>query len=184
MLLPDHKTRIARWSMLLLFLMLFQGVGWFLVRQALEWQAKAAASTAMQHVDTPLRKVTLDVRHFQKIRFDKHEICLDGNLYDVRSSTITGDSIALELYHDRREQALLALLGGSFTRFDAAGTPAPVTRWVAQWVSAVYLLPAPPAAIFGLSAPKKMGCFGWVFPVATPHPATPFQPPECRITQG
>jgi hypothetical protein len=163
----------------LLTLVLLQGMGWFLAWQGVQWQAKIAAHKALFRENTAFVAVTLTQNHFQKIKADKREVRLNGNLYDIRSSSIAGDSIHLVLYHDKREQALYDLLGVHFSQLDnaATGKPNPVSFLVAQWLGAAFL---PPDAIVLpiIVLRQKKAAFHWGHPHTEGIHLLPFIPPR------
>ena len=122
-------------------LLLFQAGGWFLASGILQIQAKTVAHFTMQRRETPLETVTLANSFLSKIRVGKKEIRLEGRLYDIKNQTVKGDSVTLQLYHDKHEEAVLDAVGkllspgGSKTAHSL-----PLQNWLAKWLSSAFLL--------------------------------------------
>lgn len=167
------------YSYALLALILFQGAGWMLAWQAVQFHAKISADIAVSLPETPSLHLTLSTRLFQRVRIDRKEIRLDGNLYDIRSAVFTGDSVHLELYHDKREQALFALLKPhvSFLSDYSPIQAPPIAAWAAQWLVTPFIVPTAP--VVSIFPEETCACrFYWIgyFPDALP--ADFFQPPR------
>ncbi len=154
-------------------------MGWFLAWQGVQWQAKIAAHKALFRDNTALVPVTLTQSHFNKIKAGKREVRLNGNLYDIKSRQLKGDSIHLVLYHDKREQALYDLLGIHFSQLENApnGKANPVSFLLAQWLGAAFLVPEGIALPMNNLALKK-AVFHWRFPDAAGMHSPPFLPPK------
>lgn len=136
--LPARKNiAVATFALLILL----QAGGWFAATGILQWQAKSAAQRVMHRRETPLHTVTLSLDRLARIRVDKKEIRLDGRLYDIKSQRITGDSATLEIYHDRKEEALLDAIGQLLRPGAAENEKLPLQGWLARWLGAVFLLP-------------------------------------------
>lgn len=163
----------------LLALILFQGAGWMLTWQAIHFHAKISADIAVSLPETPSLRLTLSTGLFQRVRIDRKEIRLDGNLYDIKSAVFTGDSVQLELYHDKREQALFALLRPhvSFLADYSPNQTPPIVLWAAQWLVTPFIVPTAPVVSFSPEA-VCASRFYWIgyFPDALP--ADFFQPPR------
>jgi hypothetical protein len=164
---------------ILVSLIIFQGIGWHLAWQSMEWKATLAAKHALFSTSTPLLRVTLKQAFFEQSRIGKREIRLSGNLYDIKTCAVVGDSVRLLLYHDQHEQALFALLGTHFSYLDhsTGTTPQPLALWAAQWLGQAFLLPQKtplPEVSFCISVPV----FFWCFPHSTGQHSPPFPPPK------
>jgi hypothetical protein len=161
-------------------MILFQGIGWVLTWQAVHIQAKFAAKTQLFQASTPVHEIVLQRDFFQKSKVDKHEIRLEGNLYDIRSFEWKGDSVRLVLYHDWHEQMLFAILDSHISNLDSAATgdaPQPLTVWVAQWLGSAFLLPAE-ASLPICSTLTEKSDFTWRFPRTSACCDAPFTPPR------
>ncbi|MCE7921581.1 MAG: hypothetical protein DYG98_00835 [Haliscomenobacteraceae bacterium CHB4] len=162
-----------------ILLLAFQAAGWFLVGGVLQFQAKQVAHIAMDLPETPLKIVTLHWDVIQKIRVGKKEIRLNGNLYDIKKQTVSGDSATLTLYHDRHEQAVMDALSGVFSAAPVTGS-LPLHQWLAQWLGAAFLLP--PAASGIPAIPGEF--FSPIFHCSlrsTQHAPGCFSPPPERL---
>jgi len=156
-------------------LLLFQAGGWFLASGILQMQAKMAAHATLHRRETPIETVTLAANFLSKIRVGKKEIRLEGRLYDIKSQAINGDSVTLQLYHDRHEEAVLDAVGKLLS--PGAGSNAahslPLQNWLAKWLGSAFLLPtmtlelpqnlceifSPPFHFLPLLAQNAPGCF-------------------------
>ena len=99
--------------------------------------AHQAARVAMQRRHSPLQTVLLHKSTLEACRVGKHEILIEGRLYDICGSVSEGDSLRLRLYHDRHEEALLLTLGHILS---PAGD-GHVLQWLAQWLGQPFLQP-------------------------------------------
>lgn len=145
----------------------------------MQWHAKFTAQAALFQAKTPVREVVLHKDLFQQSTFGKHEIRLDGNLYDIQRSEWMGDSVTLVLYHDKHEQALYAALGVHFSRLDYSNStePKPLAVWTAQWLSAAFLLPD--AVLMPVaSEQQQVSLFDWHFPCVSGIRPVLFSPPR------
>jgi hypothetical protein len=160
-------------------LIVFQGIGWFMAWQMMHWQARFEAQRVLLKENTPLETVVITQEQFEKAKLDKREIRLNGNLYDIRSKTVSGDSVRLELYHDRHEESLLAMLGIHFSKLDTASgnDSMPLALWVAQWLGSAFILPtaSPLPACTGSLALRD---YPFQFPHTREIADCPFAPPR------
>ncbi len=160
-------------------LLFFQAAGWVLAYRVLQLEAKTEAKTALRHPETPLYTVTIPVSLLPRIRVDKKEVRLDGQLFDIKDQRISGDSVTLTLYHDRPEEKILQALGGRLAPGAGAGSAAvpPLQYWLSQWLGAAYLLPLAPEirlpAIISFQA-----LFHCLLPVTQTGPGRFSPPPE------
>ncbi|MEO0007728.1 MAG: hypothetical protein RJA20_1924 [Bacteroidota bacterium] len=163
----------------LLALILFQGAGWMLAWQAMQVHAKIMAERAVARPVNPSLRLTLSIGLFQRVRVDRKEIRLDGNMYDIRSAVFTRDSVHLELYHDKREQALFALLEPhiSFLADYSSTQASPVAVWAAQWLVIPFVVPDQPIPVFLLEQ-DRTDCFHWFRYCPEAPSAGHFQPPR------
>lgn len=162
----------------LVLLVALQAVGWFAASGILQWQAKSAAQRAMHRSATVLHTVTLSLEHLARIRVDKKEIRLEGRLYDIKSQHITGDSAVLQIYHDRKEEALLAAIGQLLRPGSPDNGALPLQGWLARWLGAVFLPPATMPVLPELSASCMTHTFGCAQPATQYVPGAFAPPPE------
>ena len=111
---PSIRHGIGLASVFLLVLVVAQGLGWMLAWQCMQWQAKTAAEALQLQQKTPVRSVILSQDFYRQAKVGAREIRLNGDLYDIHSRELKGDSIRLELHHDKAEQALLSILNTHF----------------------------------------------------------------------
>ncbi|MEN9414292.1 MAG: hypothetical protein RLZ62_596 [Bacteroidota bacterium] len=177
MLLRFSRSGIIPYT--LLALILFQGAGWMLAWQAMQVNAKIRAEKAVTRLENSSLHLTLSIGLFQRVRVDRKEIRLDGNMYDIRSALFTRDSVHLELYHDKREQALFALLEPhiSFLADYSAAQASPVAVWAAQWLVTSFVVPDRPVPFFLLEQ-DRTDCFHWFRYCPEAPSAGLFQPPR------
>jgi len=176
MLLRFSRSGIIPYT--LLALILFQGAGWMLAWQAMQVHAKISAEVAVARPENPSLHLTLSIGLFQRVRVDRKEIRLDGNMYDIRSALFTRDSVHLELYHDKREQALFALLEPHISFLaDYSSTQSPVAAWAAQWLVTPFVVPEQPMLVF-FPERDKTDCFHWFWYYPDVPSSSLFQPPR------
>lgn len=171
--------RPAFFPYILLALILFQGAGWMLSWQAMRFHAKIGANIAVSSPETPSLHLTLSVSLFKRVRIDRKEIRLDGNMYDIRSARYDSDSVHLELYHDKREQALFALLKphiSFLTDYSPAQTP-PLAAWAAQWLVTPFVVPPVPVVRVFFEK-EHIARFYWLGSFPQAPSADVFQPPR------
>lgn len=172
----SHRHWNTCTAFVLAILLLFQSVGWFLTWGILQLEAKTSAHIAINRRETPLQTLTLPNNVLSKIHVGKKEIRHEGRLYDIKSKKVLGDSVALILYHDRHEEAVLDALGSLIAPGDSHPS-LPLQNWLAQWLGAAFLLPqmALPAI------PSKCflrHCFTSCLPAAQSAPGCFSPPPE------
>ncbi|MEO6759009.1 MAG: hypothetical protein ABIO24_06105 [Saprospiraceae bacterium] len=123
-------------------LLAFQAVGWYLSWGILMLEAK---KTAWQEGSPGLEQqveITLAATDLARLWVGEREIRLDGALCDVFQQVQCGDSVQLEIYHDRPEEALFDTLFALLnTQKDAGRT---YYGWLCQLLDAAYLLPQIP----------------------------------------
>lgn len=159
-------------------LVMLQAGGWFAASGILQWQAKSAAQQMMHRPASPLQTITLSLEHLARIRIDKKEIRLDGRLYDIKHQQITGDSATLQIYHDRKEEALLYVIGQLLGPGRGGSDTLPLQGWLARWLGTVFLLPPALPEIISVAAAIFSPVFACA-PLATQHvPHTSTPPPD------
>ena len=137
---PSHcKLRLV---CILAFLLAFQAAGWYSFWGVLVMDAKISARQAYVSPQATLQHLTFAAADLNRLWVDKKEIRLDGRLYDVVRQRAHGDSIYLEVYHDRQEEALFHILHNLVSGQQSAKTP--LRSWLLHWAGGVYLLPRLP----------------------------------------
>lgn len=147
--------------------------------QMMHWQARFEAQRVLEKNTAPLETVVITQSFFEKNKLDKREIRLNGNLYDIRSKTVAGDSVRLELYHDKHEESLLAMLGVHFSKFDkASGNESkPLALWVAQWLGSAFIVPVS-APLPACETSLALRDYPFQFPCTLELTDRPFAPPR------
>jgi hypothetical protein len=173
-----HIAQVA--SVALVSMMAFQGIGWFLAWQTMQFQAKYAAHKEMFRQGSPIRQLTISQTQYHASKAGKREIRLDGNLYDIRTRVFTNDSVRLELYHDWHEQALFSLLGAHFS--NSSATP-PLHFLIAKWLASPFVLPEPLSLPTLAWRPEKQ-CFHWKKTAIERPVGAPFVPPRRGTAQA
>jgi hypothetical protein len=135
----------------------------------------------MQRRETPLQTLTLSASLLSKIRVGKKEIRHEGRLYDIKNQVVRGDSVMLELYHDRHEEAILdaigALLAPSGSNPGAAHA-LPLQHWLAKCLGAAFLPPPAAPGIGACTAGFFSPFFHRLLPPAQNEPNGFYPPPE------
>ncbi len=138
-MLPAPSHRKLRWVFILGLLLAFQAAGWYLFWSVLVMDAKTSARQTYVSPQTNLQHLTIAASDLSRRWVDKKEIRLDGRLYDVVGQRSQGDSVYLEVYHDRQEEALFHILHHLVSGQQATTTP--LRSWLLHWLGGVYLLP-------------------------------------------
>jgi len=87
-----------------------------------------------------LQKIHLTLEEFEKSRVDKHELKIEGRMYDIGRVQIHGDSIIVYALHDESEDSLLTFI--SFIINEPIHEKE--MKLIAQFLSLVYLPSAMP----------------------------------------
>lgn len=170
---------------LLVGLLAFQAAGWLVAWHTTHWEARFSAQQALLGKNTPLRHLTLPIAALSALRVGKKEIIYEGRLYDIRSAHSVGDSVRLELYHDRHEEHLYALLGRVIASDGEDPAPAPFQIWLAKWLGTVFLVPEGPPVVRAtprVQVPLRLFEYMLQMPQTVPGVLTP--PPDRRVLRG
>lgn len=136
---------------ILFSLLLFQSSGWFLAWTLAQQEARRSAATALSLEGTELELAHYNLSDWNQQIRGKRECWLNNRLYDIRSTTIHGDTVTLQLYHDTREETLLATLGDLLCSSLAACDTRIPSRSAAphtillKWMDDPFILPLLPA---------------------------------------
>lgn len=60
----------------------------------------------MRH-DSRFQAMHLSVQDFHRFKVDDHELCIDGELYDIKSQVVCNDSLKLVVIRDKDEENIL-----------------------------------------------------------------------------
>lgn len=185
--MPSHCSHLhRRYAAAFLFgLLAFQAAGWLVAWHTARWEARFSAQQALFGKNTPLRNLTLPTTALSALRVGKQEIIYEGRLYDIRSAQSVGDSVRLELYHDRHEEHLYALLGRVISSDGGDPAPAPFQIWLAKWLGTVFLAPEEPPVVRAtpqMQVPLRLFAYRLPMPQTVPGVLTP--PPDRRVLRG
>lgn len=174
-MLPTPRHQRSRWVLALGTLLTFQAVGWYIVWCGLMVEAKILAEKTFSAARAPLQHLAIAQADLAQLWVGKREIRLAGQMYDVLGQVPQGDSVRLELYHDRPEEALFQTLTSLLSSEHSTATP--LRTWLLQWMGGVYLLPLPPVL------PQRMDtqgvvCFHYRLIDAQHRPSQLIPPPK------
>jgi hypothetical protein len=175
----DHRKPV--FVAALAALLVFQSLGWVGIWSALRLGARAQAYRVMQAgpANGDL-KLTLCADSLLKLKVAPGEIRLAGRLYDIRSAEQRGDSVALHLYHDRLEERLYALLSDLLC--PSGDAPSFANHWLAQCISAAYLVPEPTGPRLRIPESCNPAVFVYIEPVGPPEHTRLWRPPACAFS--
>ncbi len=138
---PCMLKRIMLSAYLLAFLLLLQGVGWFIAWKIAEADAKLVAFHTMNSKGSQMFVFRLSLFDFEKQRIDEREIRINGGLYDIKSCTALKDSVELLVYHDKHEEQLLRYLS-KWMGQTPGSQPEPYAQLLGKWLQSVFVVPA------------------------------------------
>jgi hypothetical protein len=131
-------------SYTLLLLVFFQGAGWTAWWTQAKMQARVQAEKAATQPEESLLNVVVARRVLEENRFGQEEMWWQGHLYDIRQQKLQGDSVALVLYHDQREEHLFSVLESLLEPLHHTHFSTAFFQLWGTWLSSVYLVPALP----------------------------------------
>ncbi len=174
-MLPTPRHQRSCWVFALGTLLVFQAVGWYIVWCGAMVEAKSSAEKTFSAAQAPLQHLTISAADLAKLWVGKQEIRLAGQMYDVLGQVPQGDSVCLELYHDRPEEALLQTLSSLLST--ERSTALPLRTWLLQWIGGVYLLPESPVLPQLFDIPTVV-CFHYRLMDAQYQPSQLIPPPK------
>jgi hypothetical protein len=92
---------------LLLAILLLQAGGMLLVYKIRQFFVQHEMMLLVKNSETSFEKLVLTSEEYQKSRLNSHEISFRGNMYDVKSVNISGDSVELLVINDAKEKNLV-----------------------------------------------------------------------------
>lgn len=107
-------------AFLLLVPVLFQAGGVLLLCVIMQIQIRQNLSHTIQDRKDHVQRISIPVELYFNCLQDRNEIKLEGKLYDIQKVTFTEGKAVLELYHDLREQQVLASLDGFLNGSESA----------------------------------------------------------------
>lgn len=91
----------------LLLILLLQAGGMLLIYKIQQFSAQYKMSLAMNNNEASFEKLVINIDEYYKCRLNSREISYNGDLYDVKSLKLCGDSTELLVLKDEKETALL-----------------------------------------------------------------------------
>ena len=95
---------------LLLAVLLLQSGGLVVLYRIRQMSIKYTMMQELKQEEKNLEKLVLTLSDFEKCRINGHEIRYHGNMYDIKSSHITGENITLTVINDKKEAKILKKL--------------------------------------------------------------------------
>jgi hypothetical protein len=92
---------------LLLAILLLQTGGMLLVYKIQQFYVQYEMSLIVKDSNTSFEKLILSADEYQKSRVNSREILFKGNMYDVKSVKITGNTAELLVINDKKEKKLV-----------------------------------------------------------------------------
>jgi hypothetical protein len=92
---------------LLLVVMLLQAGGMLLMYRIQQFKIQYEMKLVINDSETSFERLILSVSEYRKSQLNSREISYQGNMYDVKSVTITGDVAELLVINDIKEKFLL-----------------------------------------------------------------------------
>lgn len=84
---------------------------WYLQIQQVNVKHEMAA--VIHDPGTFCTSMSLSLSEFQKGRISDHEMYVNGRMYDIRSCSISGDQVQLQVVNDTKEESIIENIKGS-----------------------------------------------------------------------
>ena len=98
------RKRICIW---LLPLIILQSGGLLLLSQLQIFSVHSKMHALLDDSESGFVKMILSIENYRKSRVDSKEILVQGEMYDVKSVTYSGDHVELMVIHDKHEGNIL-----------------------------------------------------------------------------
>jgi hypothetical protein len=113
----DNDPEILRRTIfiLLLIILVMQAGGLLLVYRINQQVIKQRMARIIEKEEIEAESLTLSLEDFRHCRLNRKEILWNGNMYDIKSCVVSGDSITLMVINDTREKEIagkIKLLAG------------------------------------------------------------------------
>jgi hypothetical protein len=92
---------------LLLAILLLQTGGMLMVYKIRQFYIQYEMRLLVKNSDTSFERLVLPLADYQKSRINSREISFGGNMYDVKSVKISGNTAELLVINDKKEKILL-----------------------------------------------------------------------------
>ncbi len=167
-------------------LLAFQAIGWLMAWDVARMEVHSSVQRVLAQNNPPVSSFTLALHDLPAFRVGKKEVRISGHLYDIRSMHPQGDSVRLELYHDRHEEQLFKMLGLMLLQEDNEYSPYhSIQIWLAKWLGSSFLMPQQPLLPQTTAAVlSHRAIFNFLSPAAQAIPGTSYPPPEGDSIEG
>jgi len=92
---------------LLLAILLLQAGGMLLIYKIRQFYVQHEMMLLVKNNETSVEKLVLTSEEYKKSRLNSREISYKGNMYDVKSVNISGDTVKLLVFKDAKEKILI-----------------------------------------------------------------------------
>lgn len=126
-------------AILLIGILAIQAEGALVIHQVRQCMIQYKVRRGIRHNEFVLEVLTLTADGYARSKRPKNEVMVEGKLYDVKSVSINGDVVTLEVVHDKAEEGVLKKIKDFFTPGkDSTGK---IPKHVQQLLSAKYVPP-------------------------------------------
>ncbi|HLP13649.1 MAG TPA: hypothetical protein VK177_17080 [Flavobacteriales bacterium] len=94
-------------ALALLFIFLLQSGGLLLIQKIQRANLKWKMEALLERTHTGFEKLTMPVHVYEACKVDRKEIRYHGRMYDVKSATVTGNTVELLVINDTEEERLM-----------------------------------------------------------------------------
>ena len=129
----------------------------------------------MKHNEYATEVITLSNAEYHASMKHGREITVKGKLYDIKSTSFAGDSVSLEVIHDKAEEHILTKIKDFFGSHKRASGKLPFA--VQKIIALKYVPPTRDLLVTILS--RTVSCFSFLAPVLSSNsPDIPSPPPK------
>lgn len=92
---------------ILLIIFSLQAGGWLMLHTVEQYFAQKVILSELNDPDTKFEKLILSVSEYEKGKLNSFEVIHHGKMYDVKSVQFSGDTVVLQVIHDKGEEDVL-----------------------------------------------------------------------------
>ena len=157
-----------------LSIMLLQSGGLLLIYQMQQFWVRREMLQTIEKKESGFLKLNLTVAEYQHSKINAHEISLNGDMYDVKSITYTGDKLELLVIQDLKEQSIVEKIRNSGGRKNHRSK-----RQRLLVMKRLLLFSPPPPAVqqLCLAAVKQKITITWLWEIFISHKSDIPSPP-------